>query len=112
MELSKAYDGQALLKALEQEGVQGGIDVVKKAVSVLADFLRSSAALSTTGLVGHLDDFAVPGINYFEKLALAELNKLQAGLSVVAPEAAAAPAEPVVAPVVAEGAAGGDAPVS
>jgi hypothetical protein len=94
MEMSKPYDSQALVKALEAEGIQGGLEVVKKSVAVLADFLRSSAELSKEGLVGHLDNFAIPGINYFEKLALDKLSSLEAE---IAPPAPAAP-ESVEAP--------------
>lgn len=85
MEMPKAYDKDSLVKALEKEGVVGGIDVVKKCVGVLADFLRSSAEMSKDGLIGKLDDFAIPGINYFEKLAIEKLSELEVKIETPAP---------------------------
>lgn len=76
MVLNKAYDKDALLNSLKEQGIQEGEQLAKVVVTILAEWLRESAKMSDTGLVGKFDDFAIPGINYFEKLALEKLNEL------------------------------------
>lgn len=85
MELQKPYDGHALVEALKKEGLEGGLGALDKSVSVLADFLRSSALLSKDGIVGHLDDFLIPVINLFEKLAKEKIEAVLAQVSAPVP---------------------------
>lgn len=92
MDMQTPYDKAVLLEALKAQGILEAEQVVKSVVVTLADWLRSSATLSTTGLLGRLDDFAIPGINYFEKLVLEKLDALEAKVN---PPPVA---DPVVAP--------------
>lgn len=109
MEMQKPYDKSALVDALKKQGIEEGEKVVKAVVSTLADWLRSSAALSNTGILGMLDDFAVPGVNYLEKLVNEKLDALE--LKLEAPDAPA-PVEAPVAPAPAAPVAEAPAPVA
>lgn len=105
MVMTKPYDKDALLNALKTQGIEEGGKVARILVATLADWLRSSAQLSTDGIVGKFDDFAIPGINFFEKLALEKLDAL-----VTPPTEAGNPApvsDPASAPVVETPAEGG-----
>lgn len=106
MEMVKAYDKSALLAALKAQGIEEGERVAKVLVVVLADWLRSSAKLSTEGLFGKLDDLAIIAVDHVEKLALEKLDLLdgkvdpapvvESGEAVVVVPADPAPAAPAV----------------
>jgi propanediol dehydratase large subunit len=93
MEMTKAYDKDALVKALEKEGIEGGIEVLKKCVNIAGDWLITSADLSKDGLVGKLDDFAKPGVKYVVNVVNEQLDKLDEKLTPNAPVAEAPVAE-------------------
>lgn len=95
MEMQKPYDGQALVAALKKEGIEEGVKVASTVVKTAADWLRSSMKLSKDGIVGHLDDLAIPVVDSFEKMLLSKLDALSVE---VAPAPAAEPAPASEAP--------------
>jgi phage terminase Nu1 subunit (DNA packaging protein) len=94
MQLAKPYDPQALVQALKAQGIEKAEETVKVVNSVVCDWLRSSMEQSKDGIVGHLDDLAIPLVNSFEKLVNSKLDDLAAKLA----EAPAPAADPVPAP--------------
>ena len=69
METPKAYDLPTLEAKAKALGISEGKDGLLKAVDLVADFLISSAKLSTEGTIGHFDDFGIAGVEFLQKLA-------------------------------------------
>ncbi len=102
MELSKAYDVKALADELKKEGIKDGLETLKKGVAILQVWLEKSAALSTEGIVGKLDDIAVKGEKYVTDFidlpAWPAFNLADLAEAPVAPEAPVAAEEADPAP--------------
>ncbi len=93
MQLVKPYDTQALVDSLKAQGIDEAEKALKAVNTTLCDWLRSSMELSKDGIVGHLDDLAIPLVNSFEKFANSKLEELAAKIEAPAP----APADPAPA---------------
>lgn len=76
MEMQKPYDVEALKAALKAKGIENAERVIRDVVEVSCDWLRSSMAMSKEGIVGHLDDLAIPVVNSFEKIVNSKLEAL------------------------------------
>lgn len=81
----KAYDVGVLVEDLKEVGVSEGIDTLKKGLDVLEKWAEKSAALSTEGLVGKLDDVAVKGEKFAIEFLKSKLDELQVKLLADAP---------------------------
>lgn len=97
MEMTKAYDTKVLVQELEKVGISGGIETVNKGLDAVEQWLEKSAALSTDGIVGKLDDVAVQGEKAAIEYLQGKLSDLAAKLSAQAP-APAAESAPVETP--------------
>lgn len=94
MQLTKPFDKDALVSALKAAGIAEAEVVAKSAINVTADWLKSSISASDSGILGHVEQLALPVIDLFVNFANSKLDAL------VAP-APAAPVEPapVAAPI-------------
>lgn len=78
MKLNKPYDAEALLAAGKELGIENLEIVGKQVVNLVADWLVASMQLSSEGLVGKLDDLAIPAVNSVRSLAISKLDLLSA----------------------------------